>query len=185
VDASGQATVGSVRLCLAGDGGGIEGWSLRDVAEADIDGLPTRRCGQFAADSEASPPDEGVGHANGAIRVDHIVVSTPQLARTVGAFEDAGIELRRLREPGEPGPRLRQAFFRLGEVILELVEDEPGGEGPARFWGITFCVGDIAACAQLLGERLGEVRPAVQSGRRIGTVRRQAGLGLPVALISP
>ena len=45
-------------------------------------------------------------------------------------------------------------------------------------------VAEIEACAELLGERLGEVRGAVQPGRRIATVRRQAGLGLPVALIS-
>ena len=184
MDASGQATVGSVRLCLVGGSGGIEGWSLRDVTATDIDGLPTGRCGDLLPDSGNNSPHEE-GHANGAIRIDHIVVSTPQLARTAEALEDAGIELRRVREPGEPGPPLRQAFFRLGEVILELVEDGRGGQGPARFWGITFCVGDIAACAQLLGERLGEVRPAVQPGRRVAPVRRQAGLGLPVALISP
>jgi hypothetical protein len=173
-----------VRLCLAGGSGGIEGWSLRDVIATDIDGLPTSPCGDSVADSATNSQHDRAGHANGAIRIDHIVVSTPQLARSVGALEDAGIELRRLREPSEPGPPLSQAFFRLGEVILELVEDGRGGEGPARFWGITFCVADIEACAELLGERLGEVRPAVQPGRRIATVRRRAGLGLPVALIS-
>jgi hypothetical protein len=185
VDASGLATVGSVYLRLAGGSGGIAGWSLRGAAEADLDGLPTGRCGEFLADSTTKSPHEEVGHANGAIRIDHIVVSTPQLARTVGALETAGIELRRLRQPGEPGPPLLQAFFRLGEVILELVEDPRGGEGPARFWGITFCVTDLVACAEILGDRLGEVRAAVQAGRQIATVRRSAGLGLPVALISP
>jgi hypothetical protein len=29
------------------------------------------------------------------------------------------------------------------------------------------------------------VKAAVQAGRRIATVRKEAGLGLPVALISP
>ncbi len=80
---------------------------------------------------------------------------------------------------------LRQGFFRLGEVILEAVEHAKVEPGPARFWGITFAVADLDAAAELLGEQLGSVRDAVQPGRRIATLRKQAGLGLPVALISP
>ncbi len=69
-------------------------------------------------------------------------------------------------------------------MILEVVEAPQAKERGARFWGLTLCVSDIDAWAELLGERLGEVRDAVQPGRRIATVRREAGLGLPVALIS-
>ena len=36
-----------------------------------------------------------------------------------------------------------------------------------------------------LGERVGEVRDAVQPGRRIATLRRSAGLAIPVALMTP
>jgi hypothetical protein len=32
---------------------------------------------------------------------------------------------------------------------------------------------------------LGDIRDAVQPGRRIATVRREAGLGVPVALMTP
>ncbi len=66
--------------------------------------------------------------------------------------------------------------------MVEHGEVEPG---PARFWGITFTVADLDACAELLGDRLGSIREAVQPGRRIATVRESAALGLPVALISP
>jgi hypothetical protein len=69
-------------------------------------------------------------------------------------------------------------------VILEVVEHSRVEPGPARFWGITFAVADLDACAELLGERLGSIRDAVQPGRRIATVRESAGLGLPVALIT-
>jgi hypothetical protein len=182
--------VGSVRLRLTGGRGGVAGWSLRDAATADLDGLPTdlvdcegARSGELFATSPKKSPPRG-DHPLGVTAIDHVVVFTPDLRRTTTAFEAAGIELRRLREPAEPGPPLRQAFFRLGEVIVELVEADRGGEGPARFWGITFRVADIDACAALLGERLGEIRGAVQPGRRIATVRRRAGLGLPIALIS-
>jgi hypothetical protein len=69
-------------------------------------------------------------------------------------------------------------------VILEVVEHARVEPGPARFWGITFAVGDLDEAARTLGDRLGSIRDAVQPGRRIATIRREAELGLPVALIS-
>jgi hypothetical protein len=171
----GVAAVGTVRLRFGGGDGGISGWSLRDAGSAEIDGLPTEI-------SEAPPP-EPAAHPNGAVRVDHLVVFTPALGRTIAALEDAGIELRRVREPSEPGPPVHQAFFRLGEVILEVVEN-PKATGGAAFWGVTLAVSDLDAVAELLGDRLGEIHDAVQPGRQIATVRREAALGLPVALMS-
>ena len=45
---------------------------------------------------------------------------------------------------------MRQTFFRLGPVILELVgPPQPDGDGPARFWGIAFTVADLDATAAL------------------------------------
>ena len=46
-------------------------------------------------------------------------------------------------------------------------------------------VADLDFAAAELGSLLGTIRDAVQPGRRIATIRRQAGLGLPVALITP
>jgi hypothetical protein len=111
-------------------------------------------------------------------------VLTPDLERTTAALEAIGVERRRVREVETDDRLLRQGFFRLGEVILEVVTHPEIENGPARFWGITFAVEDLDACAELLGDRLGSIRDAVQPGRRIATVRRPAGLGLPVALIS-
>ena len=109
---------------------------------------------------------------------------TPDLERTTAALEGVGLERRRVREVETDDGPLRQGFFRLGEVILEVVAHPNVEAGPARFWGITFAVADLDAAAELLGDRLGTIRDAVQPGRRIATVRRSAGLGLPVALIS-
>jgi hypothetical protein len=88
------------------------------------------------------------------------------------------------------GRTLHQGFFRLGEVILEVVDGmpldpaaEPAPGAPAAFWGLVFVVADLDAAAARLGDRLGTPRDAVQWGQRIATVRREAGLGLPVALI--
>jgi hypothetical protein len=167
--------VGTVRIDFT-SGEGLMGWRLRGVDASDLDGLPVA-----PADSggEASGP-----HPNGATHIDHLVVLTPDLERTTAALAESDIERRRVREvESEDGP-LRQGFFRLGEVILEVVEHARIEPGPARFWGITFAVADLDACAELLGDSLGSIRDAVQPGHRIATVRSSAGLGLPVALIT-
>ena len=50
-----------------------------------------------------------------------------------------------------------------------------GPDRPARFWGLALLVGDIERTVEELGEHVGTVRPAVQPGRRIATLRRSAG----------
>lgn len=165
--------VGGVRIRLGARGKGIAGWSLRGIAEgADLDGLPTT----VAA---GPPPPDAVEHPLGVTAVDHLVALTPDLDRTVARLSAAGLDHRRTRDAGGG---MRQAFFVVGPCLLEL-----GGpvEGEVRFWGLTLAVADIDAAAERLGDRLGRVKDAVQPGRRIATVRPEAGLGLPLALITP
>jgi hypothetical protein len=179
--------VGEVRIRLAGAdaGRGLLGWSLRDVESIDLDGLRTER-------SDRPPPGEAPAHPNGVVAIDHVVAITPALERTVAALQGAGLDLRRIREEPTPAGAPRQAFFRLGAVILELVQEPPeaiergGGEGrPAFFWGLAFLAPDLEATVAGLGENVSEIRPAIQPGRRIATLRRSARLALPAALITP
>lgn len=46
-------------------------------------------------------------------------------------------------------------------------------------------VEDLERTARGLGGMLGPVRDAVQPGRRIAPLRRPAGLGVPLAFITP
>ena len=178
--------VSEVRIRLAGAdaGRGLTGWSLRDVESAELDGLATAR-------SDRPPPEERPAHPNGVTGLDHVVAITPDLERTVAALEAAGLDLRRIREEPTPAGAPCQAFFRLGGVILEVVQEPEdaterhGGDRPAFFWGLAFVSPDLDATVASLGDRVGEVRDAVQPGRRIATLRRSAGLALPVALMSP
>jgi hypothetical protein len=178
--------VGGVRIRLAGAdaGKGLTGWSLRDVEITELDGLRTRR-------SDRPPPGEAPAHPNGVTVLDHLVAITPALARTVAALEAAGLDLRRIREEPTPAGAPRQAFFRLGATILEVVQEPAeaserhGVSRPAFFWGLAFLAPDLDATVAGLGERVSEIRPAVQLGRRIATLRRSAGLALPVALMTP
>jgi hypothetical protein len=181
--------VGSVPIRLAGRdaGRGIVGWTLGAVASDELDGLPTAR-----ADGPAPSAGASALHPNGIIAFDHVVAIAPALDRTVAALQAAGLDLRRVREEPTPAGAPRQAFFRLGDVILEVVqapddalERSGGAGGPAFFWGLAFKVADLDATAARLGEeRCGAPRDAVQPGRRIATLRRSAGLAVPVALMT-
>jgi hypothetical protein len=169
----GVAAVGGVRLRFTGSGGGVAAWALRGIPEgADLDGLET-------SVSEAAPPEATV-HPIGAVAVDHVVALTPDLDRTAGKLRAAGLDYRSTREAGNG---FRQAFFVLGPCLLELGGPADGAQ--AWFWGLTLVVDDLDAAAVRLGERLGRVKDAVQPGRRIATLSAEAGLGVPVALMTP
>lgn len=169
----GVVPVGGVRIVLGAPGEGIVGWSLRGVDEgADLDGLVT--------EVGSGPEPAAVDHPVGAVAVDHVVALTPDLDRTVAKLRAAGLDYRRTREAGGG---FRQAFFVVGPCLLEL--GGPASEGDVRFWGLTLVVRDLDAAAEFLGDRLGEPKDAVQPGRRIATLRREAGLSVPLALMTP
>lgn len=177
--------VGTVRIRLVGRdrGTGIVGWSLRGVADdvpavESVDGLPTT----FSTEPVAAP----AVHAVGAVSIDHVVIASPDLARTTAALEALGVPARRVRDFEIGGTAMRQVFFRLGEVIVELIGDpDRTGDGPATFWGITFTVDDVDAAAQLLAPHAGRVKDAVQPGRRITTLKhRELGISVATALMS-
>jgi hypothetical protein len=178
--------LGGVRLAFTGQGSGswIVRWSLRAVASTELDGLPTTL-------SERPIRDAPPLHPNGVLAIDHIVAISPAFDRSVRAMQAAGLDLRRVREEPTPAGAPRQAFFRLGEEILELVaepddviERAGGADRPARFWGLALRAEELERTVAFLGPHAGRIRPAVQPGRQIATVGRSAGLSIPLALIS-
>jgi catechol 2,3-dioxygenase-like lactoylglutathione lyase family enzyme len=182
----GVCVLGEVRIGFAPEqrSDGLVAWSLREAASLDLDGLPTAR-------SDRPPPDEAPEHPNGVASLDHVVAISSDLDRTVAALVGAGLDLRRIREEPTPAGAPRQAFFRLGPTILEVVQEPPeaterhGGDRPAFFWGLAFTAPDLERTVAFLGDRVSEIRDAVQPGRQIATLRRNAGLSVPVALMTP
>jgi hypothetical protein len=186
VGADDTCVIGAVTLRFVdpkSGGKAIRSWGIAgapDESVTDIDGLAT-------AHVEPAPL-ERVHHPLGVRSIDHLVVMTPNVERTTGAVERSlGVPLRRTRDGESAGRAVRQTFFRLGEVILEIVgppEPDPEG-GPAQFWGLALTVDSIEHAEHFLGpERLGPSRAAVQAGRSIATVRSAAGFRVPVALMS-
>jgi hypothetical protein len=149
----GIVALGEERLQLTGRGGGILAVTAPGVTADDPDGLPLRAGPLHAAQPSA--------HPNGAFAVDHVVVLTGSLDRTLAALD---LDLRRRDE--------RMAFLRLGSYILEVVERDD----PARFWGLVVVVPDPGAVPGA-----GPAKNAVQPGRRIATVK---GLGTALAVMS-
>ena len=162
----GTCRIGQVRIRMVGRDGGkrILGWSLRGAPEGSLgdgtlDGLAT------TASSRA--PGEPATHANGTLSLDHLVLLTPDLARTTAALGDLGVTPRGQRDADTYGAPMRQVFFRLGEVILEVVGQRdtparatPGSSGwrsPSTTW---------RPPPSVLGPHLGVVKEAVQEGRR-------------------
>jgi hypothetical protein len=180
--------LGSVRVVLAGAGRGVIDWSLHGITNVQLDGLRT----SLAKLSPTPTPTGHTEHINGIVAIDHIVAMTPNLNRSVKALQTAGLDLRRIREQPTPAGAPRQAFFRLGEVILEIVQEpeevlaaRPDGKyRPACFWGLALLSQDLELTVEQFGEHVSEIRAAVQPGRRIATLRRSAGLSVPVALMS-
>ena len=187
--------VGRLRIRLLGPeaGRGIVGWTLAGLPSGvqvrEVDGIPTT-----VAARESDPPAPSA-HPNGVTHLDHVVLMTPDLPRTVAALAGIGLEPRRERD-GELGGELggvamRQVFYRLEDVIVEVVGPPEPGEGPdvdrpARLWGLTHVADDLVAAVDLLGELAGTPKDAVQPGRRITTLRtRELGMSVRTALITP
>ena len=185
--------VGTVVMQLCGTGGrggggvaarGVVGWKVRGIAaDAALDGLPT-----VVVDS---PLGVAATHANGATIIDHVVIATPDVDRTVATFVAAGCEPRRERVGGTPATPIRQVFVRAGEVILEIVgppvaPDNPELRSrPATFWGLAFTTDNLDACAALLGDAMSAPKDAVQPGRRIATLNhRRIGVTVPTVFMS-
>lgn len=120
------------------------------------------------------------------VGVDHVVVLADDVRATCAEIErQSGSPLKRVKE----SDRGVQGFHRLGSVILEVVERrlvDPGERSSkATYWGFVVIVDDLdAAVAHLGPDVVGAAKPAVQTGRRIATVRSGAGLGVPLALMS-
>jgi hypothetical protein len=175
--ADGVCVIDGVALRLDQPGKLITAWALDGLAPGtDVDGLAVR---------EAAPATGPAAHPNGTLAVDHLVVLSPVPSRTVAALATHGLDVRGQRHTDEYGAPYTQTFFRIGRPVLELIgPDTPTDDGPARFFGLAFTVPDLDATAAYLGDRLGRVKDAVQPGRRIATLRREAGAGVPVAFMS-
>ena len=167
---------------------GITSWRLAGLDSSlatgwsdGLDGLPTELIDQPDGPRDHLGQDRGPdsAHPNGVIGLDHVVVATPDLERTIAALGEVGLKCRRIRETTSYGSPMRQAFFRVGTTVLEVVSGDTGtgqtaADAPATWFGLAVDVTDLDLMGAMLGDGLGQVKVAVQPGRRIATLRHKS-----------
>ena len=155
--------IGEVEVRFVAGEGGLVGWTLAGDGPAGIDGIPTAW-------------ESGVPVERSAVALDHVVVFTDDVGRTTAALVDAGGDKRRRAAP--PDVPVPMAFVKLGDTVVDVAQ----GGGQPRLWGVTVVVDDLDALDPAL---VGTPRDAIQPGRRIVTVRPEAGLRTAVAFMTP
>ncbi|MFV1990418.1 MAG: glyoxalase [Acidimicrobiales bacterium] len=177
---SDQIRVGSTLLDLGAGGAGITGWGLSGT---DAVSLIEKREGIPTSVMRSPTTKDQTPHPNTAVQIDHVVLTTQNLTRTQHSLEAAGLTLRRTRQADASTV---QCFYRMGEVILEVVGDPRQAlDAAAALWGLICTVSDLSAAAKSMPGKLGQEKPAVQSGRDIAIVSKSAGLSVPCGFLSP
>ena len=176
-----RLTLGGVTLHLvgAGQGRGVLAWSTDPPLPDDVDGL---------AHVPAPAPVAGTTHRNGVTDVDHVVVGTPHVRRTLDALAEHDLHARRVVE-GLRGDERTYAFVLLGTCLLEVIgprEHDPSRTpGRAAFVGLALVAEDLDALGRMEGVA-GDPRPAVQPDRHIVTLRASAhDVSVPLAVLTP
>lgn len=174
------AQVGAVTLRFAPQEQGLARWGLAGLPSAahavtDIDGLPTA--------AASVPPGPAPAHEMGAIKLELITVATTSLLRTADALEAVtGEALASVRGSAQ----FSVGFIGLGEVLVEIAQSNRASGDHAAFGGFVIVVEQIEQLTANLGpDVISEPRIAVQYGRHIATFRPSAGLGTPVAAMTP
>ncbi len=180
-DECARCRIGSTMLVLAGsrvDGGGaITALAVEGLDPGELDGMP------IVAVESAGETDAVADHPNGVTGIDHLVVRSPDVDRTTAVLVEAGLELRRERRFPAGDTTVRQSFFWLGDVILELVGDDTAHDpGPAIAWGLALTAPDLDQVAAVADDAATAPKPAIQPGRHIMAIQ---GLGVPVAVMTP
>lgn len=186
-DNNGRASTGigdiEIELVGAEGGRGIVGWRFDETQLPpdinSIDGVQTLRGG--------TEPAPALDHPNTVSHLDHVVMFTPDLQRTVAALTSSGFETRRTRNVPGTEPLRQQVFLWAGSTIIELVGPaEPTGDDPASLWGLAVTCDDLDAAHASLAGGLGTPKPAVQTGRRIATLRtRDLDISTAIAFMTP
>ena len=175
-----EVVVGPIRVLLVGgDQRGVVAWEFEGLeADSSVDGLRSL--------ARREPEAVEVIHPNCVSLIDHVVLMSPDIERTVDALQASGFEPKRRRILDKATPPRQQVFFWAGPTILELVGPlEAESAKPCTIWGLALVSRDLDASKDQLGDLLSYPKEAVQTGRRIATLRtRDLDISLTLALMS-
>lgn len=181
----GSFRIADVSVRVTGGDAGLVGWQFTSdrTGHVDVDGIST----DLVPAAPTAEQRSRLGVA-GVVGLDHVVVNTDDPARTCAAIElELGLPVRRVRELGKG---VTQTFHKAENTVIEVVSGPHIEHRGARLWGMVASLDDIEGFVADVVSRLGDAvvtppKAAVQPGRKISTVRPDAGLGVPFALMSP
>lgn len=136
---------------------------------------------------DLAPLRDGVSEEAAISALDHVVVMTSDAEACKKLFGDQ-LGIRLALDHTKPEWGVRQLFFRLGGVTIEVVQSLDATKAPKRdfLWGTAWKTKDIDAVrARLIAEgaEVSEVRKGRAKGTHVATIRPPTG-GIPTLLIS-
>ena len=174
-----RCLVGATEVVFSDGPTGIHSWVLRNSMPSQFGPIPTTF-------TKKPVPEPSIVHPNGSIGFHHVVLMVPEFDIGKTALTSAGVQVEQGRPFGSPGKAMLRSAPKMGDIELELIG--PESEDRSRnwdLWGLVIAVDDIDATSELLGDLLGQVKPAVQPHRRIATLKKEAELGVAVAFLGP
>ena len=134
-----------------------------------------------------APLREGVSEGEAISALDHVVVMTSDAEACKKLFGDQ-LGIRLALDHTKPEWGVRQLFFRLGGVTIEVVQSLDETKAPKKdfLWGTAWKTKDINAVrARMIAEgaEVSEVRKGRARGTHVATIRPPTG-GIPTLLIS-
>lgn len=193
VSAAGLIDLGEMAIRLLGrskgspQAGGIDGWSFVGGGAAgvlEVDGIPVRPAPAPSSQVGSGAAEATERHPNGAVSVDHIVLRSPDVDRSIAALGKLGITP--IRETSTVRRGVRQVIFRPSATIIELVGSKNTAGSPPHLWGLTLVTHDVDATHAQLPTSTKEPWPAVQPGRRMTVLRHQEhSISVAIAFMTP
>lgn len=141
------------------------------------------------ADALPKAPLRGEATDENAISaVDHVVVMTPDAEALKTLFGDI-FGIRLALDHSKPEWGVRQLFFRLGGVTLEIVQPLDATKAPRKdfLWGLAWRVGSVGAVRERIlheGHDVSEVRLGRKKGTEVATIRKPTN-EVPTLLVGP
>jgi catechol 2,3-dioxygenase-like lactoylglutathione lyase family enzyme len=171
-----------------GDDGTIRRWKNTMMPRDESRGLAIIATETLPGSSELefAPLRDGVTEAEAISALDHIVVMTPD-AEACKTLFGAQFGIRLALDHSKPEWGVRQLFFRLGGVTIEVVQSLDKTKAPAKdfFWGMAWKAGSVTTVRErLLREEadVSDVRIGRKKGTQVATIRKPTG-GVPTLLV--
>lgn len=120
--------------------------------------------------------------------LDHVVVMTTDADACKRLFGDQ-FGIRLALDQSKPEWGVRQLFFRLGGLTLEVVQPLDSGRAPEsdHYWGLAWKAGNVGTVRDRLareGADVSEVRKGRKKDTQVATIRKPT-CGVPVLLVGP